>query len=51
VEGKQVNVTSDNGLSMVFNYAETFAVAAAARRYSIENLGDTMAMVVVAFIK
>jgi len=51
VEGKRINVISDEGRSLFFNYAETFAVAAAARRYTIKNCSDGETKVVVAFIK
>jgi hypothetical protein len=38
VEGKAVRVTTSEG-SMVFNYAESFILAAAVGKYTLEALG------------
>jgi len=50
VEGGQIRVTTKNN-SMIFKYAETFVIPAAANQYVIENLSQTPVLVVKAFIK
>lgn len=51
VEGENVLVETANGLKMEFHYAETFAVPAAAGSYTVTNLSEKEAMLLVAFIK
>jgi len=51
VEGKGVRLEVENADPAVYQYAETFAVPAAAKRYTLRNLGDKTAKVVVSFVK
>lgn len=51
VEGSAVMVKTDDGTQQVFAYAETFVIPAAAKSYSLTNLGSSRAKVVKAFLK
>jgi mannose-6-phosphate isomerase class I len=51
VEGSAVELCSSQGLKQCFNYAETFVVPASAEFFTLRNLGDAPAMVVIANIK
>ena len=51
VEGTSVILETEAGMRQRFNYAETFVVPTAARRYRLVNEGDAPAKVVKAFIK
>ena len=51
VEGDKVLLETDNGTSHVFAYAETFVVPAAAKSYTLTNLGKGTARVIKAFLK
>jgi hypothetical protein len=51
VEGETVLVETADGSSMVFAYAETFVIPAAAKRYKLTNLGKNGAKVIKAFLK
>jgi len=46
-----VEVSTSQGLRQCFNYAETFVVPAAADHFSLRNLGETPARVVMAMVK
>jgi hypothetical protein len=52
VEGQAVKVVTDNGVSQIFNYAETFVIPASAKSYTIQNVnqGEKL-MLVKAFVK
>ena len=51
VEGESVELISKNGEKAIFNYAETFAVPAAAKKYKIVNKGYSQAKLIVSFVK
>ncbi|QDW23925.1 class I mannose-6-phosphate isomerase [Pedobacter sp. KBS0701] len=51
VEGDSVSVTTADGSTMNFQYAETFVIPAAAGSYSIVNNSDRQAKVIKAFLK
>lgn len=51
VEGDKILLETDNGTSHVFAYAETFVVPAAAKSYTLTNLGKSTARVIKAFLK
>ena len=51
VEGSSITVTTANGVSNVFNYAETFMIPAAAESYQLINNGINKAKVIKAFLK
>ncbi|RYJ44978.1 ROK family protein [Flavobacterium beibuense] len=51
VEGSKIEITTQNGVSQIFNYAETFVVPAAAQSYTIKNLSDIPVLLVKAFVK
>jgi mannose-6-phosphate isomerase class I len=51
VEGRSVILETEHGPPQRFNYAETFAIPAAAERYRLTNEGDAPAKVVKAFVK
>jgi hypothetical protein len=50
VQGEQIEIIVD-GDSFIYNYAETFVIPAAVRKYTIRNLKDAPVMVIKAFIK
>jgi hypothetical protein len=51
VEGESVLLETDNGTKHKFAYAETFVIPAAAKSYTLTNLGKTKACVIKAFLK
>ena len=52
VQGHSVRVVTQNGISQVFNYAETFVIPASAKNYTIYNLSnDSDVIMVQSFIK
>lgn len=51
IEGDSIELISHNGEHQVFNYAETFVVPAAAKKYKIVNKGNIPVKVIVSFVK
>ncbi len=51
VEGESIELITDQGVHQIFNYAETFAIPAAAKKYKIINKGSTLAKLIVSFVK
>ncbi|MDB5132973.1 MAG: hypothetical protein JWR02_2722 [Mucilaginibacter sp.] len=51
VEGDSILVETADGTTMVFAYAETFVIPAAAKSYKFTNLGKGRAKVIKAFLK
>jgi len=51
VEGSSVCVTTANGATAVYHYAETFVIPASAVSFHLRNLGEGRARVIKAFIK
>jgi len=51
VEGEQILLETEDGLQQHFNYAETFAIPAAAKNYTLINSGNTPAKIIVSFVK
>jgi mannose-6-phosphate isomerase class I len=51
VEGKSIDVQTENGLSGKFSYAETFVIPAAANSVRILNCSGSEAILVIAFVK
>lgn len=51
VEGSSMLVKNDDGVATKYNYAETFVLPAAAKKYTVINLGDGTAKLVKAFVK
>lgn len=52
VEGQSVKVVTQNGISQVFNFAETFVIPASAKSYTIYNLNpQSNVLMVQSFVK
>jgi mannose-6-phosphate isomerase class I len=51
VEGESVLLETANGTKQVFAYAETFVIPAAAKHYTLTNMGKSNAKVIKAFLK
>jgi hypothetical protein len=51
VRGTAVALETAEGHTQQFSYVETFVVPAAAARYTLTNLGDGPAVVVVTYLK
>lgn len=51
VEGEKILVETQNGMSQVISYAETYVIPAAAGGIRVTNLSDSEAVIVKAFIK
>ncbi len=51
VEGQAVQITTANGATRQYSYAETFVVPANAKSYQLKHLGPGTAKVVMAFLK
>ena len=51
VEGQSIIVKTAEGMTQRFNYAETFVIPAATKRYRIKNNGDAKAVMLKAFVR
>jgi len=51
VEGTSIELEVNDIETQIFNYAETFAVPAAAKQYKLINRGNAIAKVIVSFVK
>jgi hypothetical protein len=51
VEGVAIEVLSLSGISMIFSFAETFIVPAAATKIKVKNLSEDESILVFAFVK
>jgi len=51
VEGSSISVTTANGTTTIYHYAETFVIPAAAITFQVRNLGEQRAKLIKAFIK
>lgn len=51
VDGKRILIETQNGMSQVISYAETFVIPAAAGSFRVTNLAEKEAVLVNAFIK
>ena len=51
IEGESIELISKNGEKQIFNYAETFAIPAAAKKYVVINKGHSRAKLIVSFVK
>jgi len=51
VEGETIELTTADGSQQLFHFVETFAVPAAAKSYTLRNIGNSKAKVIVAFVK
>ena len=51
VEGTSITVESENGMCELFQYAESFVVPAATKKYKVTNNSEIEAKLIVAFMK
>ena len=51
VEGQKIGVTTNNGNTRIYHYAETFVIPAAAESYTITNIGSGLCKLILAFVK
>ncbi|WP_186753988.1 class I mannose-6-phosphate isomerase [Echinicola salinicaeni] len=51
VEGSSIQLEIENGKTVTFQFAETFAIPAASRQYKLIHQGEKRAKVVVSFVK
>ena len=51
VEGQSVLIETADGTKILYAFAETFVVPAAANGYKLTNLGNSRAKVIKAFLK